>query len=392
MTFKLAVLAIDGGGIKGIVPAMILAEIEKKTGKQIHELFDLIAGTSTGGILSLGLTKPNEDGTRAEFSAEKLVELYMEEGGKIFEDERKNVSYLPLSILPSQLLEPLLKSLYFNINLPELFESKYRRSGQDKVLIKWFGDTLLNKALTEVIIISYETKKRVPFLFTSNCAQENLKSEYFLEICSGCRMYDAAMATSAAPTFFKSYPLQFRNDRNVYSLIDGGVIANNPTPTAIVEAMKSYKKEMNGNINLAEILVVSLGTGRITDSFSTKETDKWGLIKWIKPLLNIVFSGQSEVIDYQMVHLLLPTQYYRFQLDYINRTGQGNTPMSNYSDDVSDAMDDTSPQNINNIITATKKFIEIEEVQSKLEKLCGVLMTSLNTRELRNKRNPSTSS
>ncbi|MBH8572393.1 patatin-like phospholipase family protein [Nostocaceae cyanobacterium CENA369] len=387
MSFKLAVLAIDGGGIKGIVPAIILAKIEEITGRKIHELFDLIAGTSTGGILALGLTKPNQGGTEAEFSAENLVKLYTEKGGEIFE-ERKEISYFPFNSLPIQLLESLFKSLHFHIKFLELFESKYKRSGKDKVLKDRLGETLLNKALTEVLIISYEGEKRVPFLFTSNCAKENLNSDYFLEICSGCEMYDAAMATSAAPTFFKSHPLQLRNSKKKYTLIDGGVIANNPTPTAIVEAMKSYDIERKSDISLPkislpEILVVSLGTGRMTDPLSAKETDKWGLIKWVKPLINIVLSGQSEVIDYQMDHLLLPEQYYRFQLDYINR--KGNSLLSN-DDDVDDAMDNTKPENIKNIETATKKFLKIEKVQRDLEKLKDVLIASLETRELRNKK------
>jgi uncharacterized protein len=78
------VLSIDGGGIKGIIPAMILAEIERRAEKRIAEVFDLVAGTSTGGILALGLTKPGQDGG-PEYSAKKLIDLYETEGGKIFD-------------------------------------------------------------------------------------------------------------------------------------------------------------------------------------------------------------------------------------------------------------------------------------------------------------------
>jgi len=77
------VLSIDGGGIRGIIPAMVLAEIERRTGKRIVEMFDLVAGTSTGGILALGLTKPGQD-SKPEYSAKKLIDLYEIEGGKIF--------------------------------------------------------------------------------------------------------------------------------------------------------------------------------------------------------------------------------------------------------------------------------------------------------------------
>ena len=124
----------------------------------------------------------------------------------------------------------------------------------------------------------------------------------------------------------------------------------------------------------------------MTDSLSAKKIDEWGLIQWIKPLINIVFSGQSEVIDYQMEHLLSEEQYYRFQLDYINSGSKDDTPLSNNSDDVDDAMDNVSPENINNIKIATKKFIEIEKEESKLRKLCDVLIASLDTRELPNKK------
>jgi patatin-like phospholipase/acyl hydrolase len=77
------VLSIDGGGIRGIIPAMVLAEIEERTGKPIAEMFDLIAGTSTGGILALGLAMP-EDGGRPRYTASELIELYEDEGASIF--------------------------------------------------------------------------------------------------------------------------------------------------------------------------------------------------------------------------------------------------------------------------------------------------------------------
>ncbi len=77
------ILSIDGGGIRGIIPAIILASIEERTGKPISELFDLIAGTSTGAILALGLTKPNASG-KPEFTAQRIGELYEEEIPNIF--------------------------------------------------------------------------------------------------------------------------------------------------------------------------------------------------------------------------------------------------------------------------------------------------------------------
>jgi patatin-like phospholipase/acyl hydrolase len=380
MAFKAAVLSIDGGGIKGIVPAMILAEIEKRTNKRIYELFDLIAGTSTGGILSLGLTKPNSDGIGAQFKAEKLVELYEKEGTKIFKkNESQKIPYWQL-----QALRLIFNKFKIQVNPEELFSSKYTREEKIQVIEKWLGKkTPISEALTEVLITSYATNIRMPFLFTSNPNQENLTSKNFRQVCSGCTMYDAAMATSAAPTFFKAYSKKFmdRNKGGEYILVDGGVIANNPTSIAIVEAMKSY----NAQISLPEILVVSLGTGTAIRQFS-EEINEWGMIKWVEPLINIVFSGQSEVIDYQMEHLLLKEQYYRFQLDYKNsrlvkRREPSESPYVVTEEiNVKDEMDDASEENIKNLKKAAQKFIE--EVDSDLNKLCGSLTEALSTRKV----------
>ena len=83
MARTIRVLSIDGGGIRGIIPALMLGEIERRTNKPIAELFDLIAGTSTGGILALGLTVPGPDG-KPKYCADELVQLYKEEGPRIF--------------------------------------------------------------------------------------------------------------------------------------------------------------------------------------------------------------------------------------------------------------------------------------------------------------------
>lgn len=83
--YKFRILSIDGGGIRGLIPAKILAEIEKRTNKRICEMFNLIAGTSTGGILALGLTKPDPNNDKqAHFKAEQLIDLYRHRGGEIF--------------------------------------------------------------------------------------------------------------------------------------------------------------------------------------------------------------------------------------------------------------------------------------------------------------------
>ncbi|MBW4565683.1 MAG: patatin-like phospholipase family protein [Mojavia pulchra JT2-VF2] len=385
--YKLAVLAIDGGGIRGIVPAKILAKIEDITGEPIHKLFDLIAGTSTGGILSLGLVKPNEDGNEAKFSAQYIANLYENEREKIFKKQDKLNLPAPLDKLPHNKLVlfkllQLLRSLPlpFTFNPEELLGPKFTRSEKINTINTLLGETPLNQALTEIIITSYAIEKRKPFLFTSNPYKE-LKSENFYRICSNYKMYHAALATSAAPTYFRPYDSDFISSNIENELfVDGGVIANNPTSIAIIEAIESYKKQINPEIGLKDILVVSLGTGRATDKYS-KETKEWGLFQWVKPLINMVFNGQSEIIDYQMEHLLSKEQYYRFQFKCEKRPSQPNTDQKYY---VSEAMDDTSEENIEELKKAADKLIK--EQSSDLTKLCEVLKASLETRELRNNR------
>lgn len=143
------VLSIDGGGIRGIIPAMVLAEIERRTGKRTAEVFDLAAGTSTSGILALGQTKPGQDGG-PEYGAKKLIELYETEGGKIFD-----------------------RSVWHRIHsVVCLPEERYPSTGIEEVALESFGDVRLAQALTEVLVPSYEIEKRGPWFFKRRNARD----------------------------------------------------------------------------------------------------------------------------------------------------------------------------------------------------------------------------
>lgn len=375
MTFKAAVLSIDGGGIKGIVPAIILAEIEYRTGKCIHELFDLIAGTSTGGILALGLTVPiSDEDKRPKFTSAQLVNLYKEEGKIIFQRRQEEKQDL-FKEMKKAGFNVALSKIAPNITNPEdLFNPKYTRKGKQDVIKKFFGGTFMEKALTEVVITSYSTSLRLPFLFTSYLRKEQeSKQGNFRIVCEGYRMEQAAMATSAAPTYFRPYviPALNRSDSD-YTLVDGGVIANNPTSIAIIEVMNSYRMRTGENLNLNDILVVSLGTGVRSRKLELKEIENWGQLKWVEPLINITLSGQSEIVDYQMEQLLSVKnaqnrQYYRFQPNFpdIQTTGTQDKYI------VNDAMDDTTESNISSLQKVAADFILREN--SSLNSLCNIL-------------------
>jgi patatin-like phospholipase/acyl hydrolase len=274
------VLSIDGGGIRGLIPATILTEIEERTQSRIAELFDLIAGTSTGGIIALGLVKPSpRSGPKPQFRAADLVELYAKEGRRIFD-----------------------RSLWHRlVALDNLLDEKYEAGGLESVLEEYFGDVPLSKACTETLVTSYELETREPWFFARHKARANPRFDFPMRF--------VARATSAAPTYFEPEALTKTTPHG--SLIDGGAFANNPAMCAYVE-MKKLRPQ-------SDVLVVSLGTGQHTRAIHFAEARGWGLAQWAKPILSVVFDGVSDTVDHQMKVLCGDApdgpRYYRFQTE-----------------------------------------------------------------------------
>jgi len=330
MTFKKRVLSIDGGGIRGIIPAMLLEYIENKTEKRIAEMFDLIAGTSTGGILALGLTKKDSEG-KPLFTASKLKDIYIKDGSTIFQER-------------------------FPGRFDELFESKFGSENRKKVLLKYFGDTLLSENLKEVLITSYDIEERTPLFFTNNPNATIKQERVFEKICGRYTLQQAAMATSAAPTFFPPYQIEKENEQGNYALVDGGVFANNPTSLAMMEMMISHKRDTGEDLSRHDILIVSLGTGSLTRPYRYEQAKNWGQLKWALPVLDIFSDSQSEAVACQLQQLLSPEQYYRFQC---------------LLDLAKDNMDDASTDNINDLIKQAEELIRNN--QNRLNNLCDLL-------------------
>jgi hypothetical protein len=282
MVEPVRVLSIDGGGIRGIIPAMILAEIERRTGKRIWELFSLIAGSSTGGIIALGLTKPLEDGQ--PYTAADLVGLYETEGEHIFS-----------------------RAVWHRARaVGNVFEEKYPSTGVEEVLERYFGEARLKDALTDVLISSYEIERRLPFFFRSSRARTKPDYDFLMK--------QVARATSAAPTYFEPLKIDVKTTgvEDYYALIDGGVYANNPALCAYVEAISTHERR-----DPTDFLVVSLGTGQLTRRLPYDEAKDWGIARWAQPVLSVVFDGVSNTVDFQMRQLLTcddpHDHYYRFQ-------------------------------------------------------------------------------
>lgn len=292
------ILSIDGGGIRGVIPARVLANIEERAECRISELFDLIVGTSTGGILALGLTKPKTK-TKEPYKAAELLGLYKNEGRRIF---ARSVWHRAAA-------------------LGNLLDEKYSADGLEAVLEEYFEDAMLSQALTGVIVSAYELESRIPWFFKSRKARQGPAFDY--------PMKDVARATSAAPTYFEPARIKTKDAPGYWTLVDGGVFANNPAMCGVAEALRHGKG--------AKVIVLSLGTGSLTRKLPYEAAQDWGLAGWARPILDVVFDGVSETIDYQLKQMCSAatqvSKYLRLQ-----------TTLDIANDDMDDATEDNVHQ------------------------------------------------
>ena len=285
------VLAIDGGGIRGIVPALVLAELEARAGRPVRELFDLVAGTSTGGILACALGTPDAR------PAAELVELYRTEGPRIFR-----------------------RSLWQQVRSGGgLLDEQHDETVLVAVLRDYLGDARLSQATPRLLVTAYDLEAREPYFFKSWRPERDAP------------LVDVARATSAAPTYFEPHLLDGR------SLVDGGVFANNPAMCAYAEAQR---------LEPGDHVVLSLGTGRQTRPIRHADAKDRGLIGWVRPVIDVVFDGVADTVDYQLRHLCLKGDYVRMEVEL---------------DLASDALDDASPLNLSRLQEQARRLVAAED-------------------------------
>jgi uncharacterized protein len=263
MAKKIKILAIDGGGMYGIVSAMLLHELEELTNKPISSLFDLIAGTSTGGILALGLTTPDASGKLPRYTAEEMVALYEKNGKDIFS-----------------------RSFFHElVSLNNLLDKKYPSDGIETILYKYFGKVMLSETITDVLVTAYNIENRDAYFFKSHKARRDAERNFYLR--------DIAHATSAAPTYFEPVKITNEKKSQEFVLVDGGVFANNPTMCAYAE-VKKYHPEVE------EIEIISVGSSGAREPYRYEQVKHWGAAAWIVPALQIIQSGVQDTVDYQL--------------------------------------------------------------------------------------------
>ncbi|KAI4378157.1 hypothetical protein MLD38_015679 [Melastoma candidum] len=260
----IAILSIDGGGIRGIIPTTILAflesELQKLDGEEarLADYFDVISGTSTGGLVTAMLASPDDDG-RPLFAAKDIKDFYLENCPMIFPQD-------------SGLLAPIANEVR------ALSGPKYDGKYLHKVVKEKLGDRKLHQTITNVVIPTFDIKTLRPTIFSSYDAEKNPSSDAF--------MLDICISTSAAPTYLPAHTFETKDltgKIREFNLIDGGIAANNPTLVAIGEVTRTI---MGGS----------------SDFFSIKPMDyaRFWLTAGGTPLIDVLMHASSGMVDFHL--------------------------------------------------------------------------------------------
>uniref|UniRef100_A0ACD5XM22 Uncharacterized protein n=1 Tax=Avena sativa TaxID=4498 RepID=A0ACD5XM22_AVESA len=285
---RVTVLAIDGGGIRGLIPGTILAFLEAKLQEldgpdaRLADYFDCIAGTSTGGLITAMLTAPGKH-RRPLFAAKDINRFYLDNGPYIFPQTRS-----------------ALTAVIASLRRPR-YSGKYLRGKIRDML----GETRMCDTLTDVVIPTFDVKLLQPIIFSTYDARSMpLKNALLADVC---------ISTSAAPTYLPAYYFQTEDDNGKtreYNLIDGGVAANNPTMVTMTQITKKMickdKEELYPvkPSDCGKFLVLSIGTGSTSDQglYTAQQCSRWGIIRWLRnkgmaPIIDIFMAASSDLVD-----------------------------------------------------------------------------------------------
>lgn len=305
------VLSIDGGGIRGLIPALVLEELERRCGRPVSALFDLMVGTSTGGILVLALAAPAADGVTPRMPASLLPELYDREGPGIFS-------------------RSLLKTV---LSGDGWLDERYEPDGLKEALTRYLGATRLSAALTPVVVTAYDIEAREAFFLKSRRARERADDDGL--------MRDAALATAAAPTYFPPAEVFDR------ALVDGGVYAANPAMCAYAEARAHHGEPA---------VLLSLGTGRASRPLPREQVRGWGRLEWARPIVDVILDAGDDTVDYQLRQVMPGPGYRRLQVELTEASG---------------ALDDASPANLRALRREGERLLR--EHGAELDAVCAML-------------------
>lgn len=290
---KRLILSLDGGGIRGILEATILTHLEEVLEAEINnrypyapasdirlgECFDLIAGTSTGGIIAVLMRAIDSQTHRPQFKMNEILNLYRKKGHIIFPED---------------------KSFFKG-----LFSSKYSPEALEGLLKHYAGEQTLKDLKQPVLITTYDIHQEGLYLFKSY--ESHKKSQNY-------KLKDLLRATSAAPTYFPAAQIK-SEDQTSHTYIDGGVSANNPTLHAYYEAQKLYPE--------SAFDVISLGTGT-AHLFTLDSIQDGGKLQWASDISSVLMNSNSRLIEelVSQATSLRKDTYIRLQLDVDKRISE----------------------------------------------------------------------
>lgn len=256
------ILAIKGGGARGIIVTRFLVEIEKITELPIYKLFDYIGGSSVGALIACGITV-SDDGLVPKYTAQEVYDIFLKDVSNAF-------SWTYGSWISSGF---------------GLFGPSYTNYGLLKITESLCGDKKLDDLLRPVIFPAYDRKTHKAYYFEREKNGNNT-------------LHDVIMSCTAAPTYFPSYSMEMNEKK--YDMVDGGIVVNNTAELAFLQATKHLNC-----IDKSKILELNIGTG----IFSTGNTDRQGLLSWMPMIVETLMHACNENELFEL-SLSLPSENY----------------------------------------------------------------------------------
>ncbi|PIA40094.1 hypothetical protein AQUCO_02500071v1 [Aquilegia coerulea] len=274
-------LSIDGGGVRGIIPGVLLAFLESKLqeldGKEVRiaDYLDYIAGTSTGGLVATMLAAPDKN-HRPLFKAKDITEFYLEHCPKIF-PQRSGRFFGSIMGYVDVIKGPKYDGVYLHNLVKELL-----------------GDTRIGETLTDVVIPTYDVKLGKSTVFSTSEAKDDVSMNALLS--------DICISTSAAPIYLPAHEFKTEDSHGnlrSFNLVDGGIAANNPTLLAVTHI------EKHEEIVPHKFLLISLGTGKEKgeNTFTAADASKWGVLGWLRMLINALLRMSNEMAENPVISL-----------------------------------------------------------------------------------------
>ncbi|XP_078156824.1 patatin-like protein 2 [Carex rostrata] len=335
---RVTILSIDGGGVRGLIPAAILVFLESKLQEldgedaRIADYFDVISGTSTGGLVTTMLAAPNEE-KRPIFSAKDIITFYNENIPKIFPSSRNGIGGLLCSMMG-----PRYTGEYLHSKIRELL-----------------GETRLHDTVTEVVVPTFDINFLQPTIFSTNEAKVDPSKDALLS--------DVCISTSAAPTYLPAHQFttkdRFGKTRS-FNLVDGGVAANNPTLLAVNHVTKEILIQRGDYFpvkprDYGKFLILSLGTGsaKQAQKYKADAAAKWGLLGWLThngstPLIDCFSQASADLVD---IHASVLFQALHCEENYLRIT-------DDCLEGTAASMDNSSNENLQKLVQIGNELLK----------------------------------